>query len=46
MLPAKEIVAGYVPIMPSFQGQIGEDELQDIIEYVKSLRTAAPGATR
>ena len=46
MLPAKEIVAGYAPIMPSFQGQIGEDELQDIIEYVKSLRAAAPGATR
>ena len=38
MLPGKEIAAGYAPIMPSFQGQIGEAELQDIIEYVKSLR--------
>jgi cytochrome c oxidase subunit 2 len=46
MLPGKEITAGYAPIMPSFQGQIGEDELQDIIEYVKSLKAAPPGATR
>jgi cytochrome c oxidase subunit 2 len=46
MLPGKEIVAGYAPIMPSFQGQIGEDELQDIIEYVKSLRAAPPGGER
>src|SRR5689334_9827037 len=45
MLPAKEIVAGYAPIMPSFQGQIAEAELQDIIEYVKSLRDTAPGAS-
>lgn len=40
MLPRKEITAGYVPIMPSFQGQIGEEDLLDIIEYIKSLRNA------
>jgi cytochrome c oxidase subunit II len=46
MLPKKEITAGYAPIMPSFQGQIGEDELLDIIEYVKSLRNAPRGEVR
>ncbi|MGH8713194.1 MAG: cytochrome c oxidase subunit II [Casimicrobiaceae bacterium] len=46
MLPRKEITAGYAPIMPSFRDQIGEDELLDIIEYVKSLRQAPPGEVR
>lgn len=40
MLPRKDVVAGYEPIMPSFQGQIAEDDLLDIIEYIKSLKDA------
>lgn len=40
MLPRKDIVAGYEPIMPSFQGQIAEDDLLDIVEYIKSLANA------
>jgi cytochrome c oxidase subunit 2 len=46
LLPRKEITAGYAPIMPSFQGQITEDALLEIIEYVKSLKTAQPGEVR
>ncbi len=46
MLPKKEITAGYAPIMPSFAGQIGEEELLDIIEYIKSLKNASPGVVR
>jgi len=46
MLPRKQVVAGYEPIMPSFQGQIAEDDLLDIIEYIKSLRDASPGEIR
>jgi len=46
LLPRKEITAGYAPIMPSFQGQITEDVLLEIIEYVKSLKTAQPGEVR
>ena len=46
LLPRKEVVAGYEPIMPSFQGQIAEDDLLDLIEYIKSLRDAAPGEIR
>lgn len=37
LLPQKQIAAGYPPIMPSFQGQISEDEVQQLIEYIKSL---------
>ncbi|MEC9483438.1 MAG: cytochrome c oxidase subunit II [Halomonas sp.] len=35
--PDRHIVAGYRPIMPSFAGQITEDELLRIIAYIKSL---------
>ena len=37
LLPRREVAAGYAPIMPSFSGQIGEDEILDLIAYVKRL---------
>ena len=37
LMPNKQISAGYEPIMPTFQGQIGEEELNAIIAYLKSL---------
>jgi cytochrome c oxidase subunit 2 len=37
LLPRKEVAAGYAPIMPSFTGQIGEDDILDLIAYIKSL---------
>jgi len=37
LLPRKEVVAGYAPIMPSFAGQIGEEDILDLIAYIKSL---------
>jgi cytochrome c oxidase subunit II len=46
MLPKKEITAGYAPIMPSFQGQIAEEDLLDIVEYIKSLRDVPAGTVR
>jgi cytochrome c oxidase subunit II len=36
LLPKKQVVAGYAPIMPSFQGQVGEDEMLALIAYLKS----------
>lgn len=36
--PEKEIVAGYEPIMPSFSGQIDEEQLLRLIAYLKSLK--------
>jgi len=38
LLPNKQVAAGYQPIMPTFQGQISEEELNAIIAYVKSLQ--------
>src|ERR671933_1522768 len=37
LLPRRDIAAGYPPIMPSFQGQISEEDLLKLITYIKSL---------
>ena len=37
LLPSKDVAAGYPNIMPSFQGQLGEDDLLLLITYIKSL---------
>ncbi len=36
--PAAKIVRGYKPIMPTYQGQIGNEQLNELLEYVKSLK--------
>ncbi len=35
--PADQVVAGFQPIMPAFQGLVTEDQLLELIEYIKSL---------
>jgi cytochrome c oxidase subunit II len=35
--PRAKIVAGYAPIMPTFQGQFSEAELSQLVAYIKSL---------
>lgn len=35
--PQKHVVAGFDPIMPSYSGQISEEEILQIIAYIKSL---------
>lgn len=42
--PRRDIVAGYEPIMPSFQGALGEGEIQALVAYIRSLATAEEGA--
>lgn len=37
LLPQKQVVAGYTPIMPPYQGQISEEGLLQLIAYIKSL---------
>jgi mono/diheme cytochrome c family protein len=37
--PASQVVAGYTPIMPSFQGHVTEQELSQLVAYIKSLGT-------
>ena len=39
--PAGKVVAGYQPIMPTFQGMVNEDQLLQLTAYIKSI--AAPG---
>ena len=40
LLPQQEVVAGYAPIMPSYQGQVSEEDLLALLAYVKSLANA------
>jgi cytochrome c oxidase subunit 2 len=37
--PSQHVTAGFTPIMPTYQGQISEDGLIDIVEYIKQLRS-------
>ncbi len=37
--PAAKVVAGYQPIMPTFQGLVSEEGLLQLIEYVKTLKS-------
>ena len=41
MTPMAKIVAGYAPLMPTFQGQVSEEQLAQIIAYIKSLNSKA-----
>jgi cytochrome c oxidase subunit 2 len=36
LLPQAAVVAGYDPVMPSFAGRLGEDDLARLIAYLKS----------
>jgi cytochrome c oxidase subunit 2 len=35
--PRARVVAGYEPVMPSYEGKISEDELIPLVAYIKSL---------
>jgi cytochrome c oxidase subunit 2 len=35
--PAAKVVEGYQPLMPTFQGQVTEEGVVQLIEYIKSL---------
>lgn len=40
--PAAKVVAGYQPLMPTFKGQLGEEDILNIIAYLKSQSPANP----
>src|SRR5687768_13183213 len=44
LTPQSKLVAGYGPIMPTFQGQVSEESVMSIIEFIKSLPPAGPNA--
>jgi cytochrome c oxidase subunit 2 len=37
LLPQSEIAAGYAPVMPSFKGQVSEEQVFELIAYIKTL---------
>src|SRR6266478_4539293 len=37
--PSAKIVAGYQPLMPTFQGQLTEEQILALIAYIKSLQS-------
>jgi cytochrome c oxidase subunit 2 len=42
--PGGQVVAGYQPIMPTFKGQVTEEQLVALVAYIKSLSGVEPGA--
>jgi len=42
--PTAKVVSGFKPIMPSFQGQVSEDQLTALVAFVKSLSQQPAGA--
>jgi cytochrome c oxidase subunit 2 len=42
LLPKAKIVAGYAPIMPTFQGQLTEEQLNNLIAYIRALGKSQP----
>src|SRR5271170_4401158 len=37
--PSTHVTAGYAPIMPTYQGQVSEEGLIDLVEYIKKLNS-------
>jgi cytochrome c oxidase subunit 2 len=42
VMPERQLVAGYAPIMPSFAGQLDEEDILQLVAYIKSLGTLEP----
>ena len=42
--PQAKIVAGFPPIMPTFQGQVSEEQLLALTEYIRSLPPSSGGS--
>jgi cytochrome c oxidase subunit 2 len=36
--PRAKIVAGYQPVMPTFQGQVSEEQVLQLLAYIKSMK--------
>jgi cytochrome c oxidase subunit 2 len=43
LYPRAKIVAGYEPIMPSFQGQLNAEQILQLIAYIRSGSSSFPG---
>jgi cytochrome c oxidase subunit 2 len=38
LLPAAKVTEGYQPIMPTYQGQVSEEAVLQLIAYIQSLK--------
>ena len=45
LIPNTQLVAGFDPVMPSFQGRLSEDELFALVSYIKSIGSSPPEVT-
>jgi cytochrome c oxidase subunit 2 len=50
LTPLAKVVKGYEPVMPTFQGQVSEESVLQLIAYIKSIgpqgrQAGAPGAS-
>src|SRR5687768_2031317 len=43
LTPQVKVVAGYQPLMPTFQGLVNEEGVMALVEYVKSLQASQAG---
>ena len=41
--PTAQVASGFQPIMPTFQGLVTEEQLLELVEYVKSLKAPSQG---
>jgi len=46
LYPARDVAAGYAPIMPTFAGQVSESDLIRLVAYLKSIGDQAEEARR
>jgi cytochrome c oxidase subunit 2 len=44
MNPGAKIVSGFKNIMPVFQGQVNEEQMNEVVAYIKSLSTPPTGS--
>ena len=44
LTPQAKLVAGYQPLMPTFQGLVNEENIMALIEYVKTLQSSQGAA--
>ena len=43
LVPARDVVAGFAPVMPSYAGQASEEDIEALVDWIRS--TSAKGAT-
>jgi cytochrome c oxidase subunit II len=45
LTPQAKVVAGFKPVMPTFKGQVSEEQILQLIAYIKSLGAGAAAGT-